>query len=325
MKTPSRRALICAILGTVLMSPAAYAADAWPAKPVTLVVPFAAGGTTDIVARSVGQKLGEALHQNVIIDNRPGAGGTLGAASVARAAPDGYTLFMATIAHTMAPGIYKSLPYDFIRDFDAIGMVALTPNVVIINPALPVKTVQELIAYIKAHPGKVNYGSAGIGSTEHLSGEMFRSTIGAEMAHVPYKGGAPMMTDLMSGQIQMAIETSPSASPHVRSGKVRALAVTTTTRSSAYPGVPTLDESGLKGFEVTTWYAIMVPKGTPSAVEQKVRSELAKVLKLPEIQRRFEEQGVTPGDMTEAQLQAFIRAETTKWIKVAKDSGASAE
>ena len=325
MKNPIRRALVCALLGTALLTSGAHAADAWPTKPVTLVVPFAAGGTTDIVSRSVGQKLGEALHQTVIIDNRPGAGGTLGAASAARAAPDGYTLFMATIAHTMAPGIYKSLPYDFIRDFDAIGMVALTPNVLIVNPALPVKSVQELIAYIKAHPGKVNYGSAGIGSTEHLSGEMFRSTIGADMAHVPYKGGAPMMTDLMAGQIQMAIETSPSASPHVRSGKVRALAVTTSTRSSAYPGVPTLDESGLKGFEVTTWYAIMMPKGTPAAVEQRVRTELAKVLKLPDIQKRFEEQGVTAGDMTEAQLQAFIRAETTKWIKVAKDSGASAE
>lgn len=325
MKIHSRRALFCALFGTALLTTGAFAADAWPSKPVTLVVPFAAGGTTDILARVVGQKIGEALHQTVVIDNRPGAGGNLGAASVARSAPDGYTFFMSTVAHAMAPGIYKSLSYDFIKDFDAIGMVASTPNVLLVNPAIPVKTVQELIAYIKAHPGKVNYGSAGIGSTEHLSGEMFRSMSGTEISHIPYKGGAPMMTDLMGGQIQMAIETSPSASPHVRSGKVKALAVTTAKRSAAYPGVPTLDESGLKGYEVTTWYAIVAPKGTPSAIEKRVHAELAKAVKLPEIQKRFEEQGVTAGDMTAEQLTAFIRTETTKWVKVAKDSGASAE
>jgi tripartite-type tricarboxylate transporter receptor subunit TctC len=185
--------------------------------------------------------------------------------------------------------------------------------------------VPELIAYIKRHPGKVNYGSAGIGSTEHLSGELFRAMTATDIVHVPYKGGAPMMTDLIAGQIQMAIETSPSAAPHVRSGVVKALAVTTAKRSSAYPGVPTLDESGVKGFEVTTWYALMAPHGTPADGEQRIGAELAKVLKQPEVQKRFEEQGVTAGDMSPVQLAAFIRAETAKWGKVAKESGASAE
>lgn len=327
MKSNARRAVIAGILGTVLMSAgaASSAADNWPAKPISLVVPFAAGGTTDIIGRTIGQKLGEALRQPVVIDNRPGAGGTIAAANVARAQPDGYTFLLATVAHTMAPGIYKTLPYDFTRDLDPVGMVALTPNVLLVNQAIPARSVPELIAYIKAHPGKVNYGSAGTGSTEHLSGELFRSMTGTDIAHVPYKGGAPMMTDLIAGQIQMAIETSPSAAPHVRSGKVKALAVTSAKRSPAYPGVPTLDESGVKGFEVTTWFALMAPRGTPAAVEQRVGAELAKVLKMPDVQKRFEEQGVTAGDMTPAQLSGFIRSETTKWTKVAKDSGASAE
>ncbi|MCY0857642.1 Bug family tripartite tricarboxylate transporter substrate binding protein [Cupriavidus sp. D39] len=327
MKSTARRAVIAGILGTALMSVGvvAFAADNWPARPISLVVPFAAGGTTDIIGRTIGQKLGEALRQPVVIDNRPGAGGTLGAANVARAQADGYTFLLATVAHTMAPGIYKTLPYDFTKDLDPVGMVALTPNVLLVNQMIPAKSVPELIAYIKAHPGKVNYGSAGTGSTEHLSGELFRAMTGTDIAHVPYKGGAPMMTDLIAGQIQMAIETSPSAAPHVRSGKVKALAVTTAKRSTAYPGVPTLDESGVKGFEVTTWYALMAPRGTPPAVEQRVSAELAKVLKLPEVQKRFEEQGVTAGDMTPTQLSGFIRSETAKWTKVAKDSGASME
>jgi tripartite-type tricarboxylate transporter receptor subunit TctC len=323
MKTLPRRSLIagCIVIALATTVAATSAADTWPAKPITLVVPFAAGGTTDIIARAVGQKLGEALHQSVVIDNRPGAGGTLGAASVAKAAPDGYTFFMATVAHTMAPGLYKSLPYDFSKDLDPIGLVALTPNVLLVNPSVPVKSVAELVAYIKAHPGAVNYGSAGKGSTEHLSGELFRSLTGTDIAHIPYKGGAPMMTDLIGGQIQMAIETSPSAAPHVRSGAVKALAVTTPRRSSAYPGVPTLDEAGVKGFDVTTWYAIMSPHGTPAAIESRMAAELGKVLRQPEVQRRFEEQGVSAGDLTPEQLAAFIRAETAKWAQVAKDSG----
>ncbi|GAA7763699.1 MULTISPECIES: Bug family tripartite tricarboxylate transporter substrate binding protein [Cupriavidus] len=324
-RTALRMLAGAAIAMAAVPTGSAFAADHWPSKPITLVVPFASGGTTDIIGRAVGQRLGEALGQPVVVDNRPGAGGTIGGALVARANPDGYTFLLATVAHTMAPGIYKTLPYDFQKDLEPIGMVALTPNVVLVNTSIPAKNVQELIAYIKANPGKVNYGSAGIGSTEHLSGELFRSATGTDISHVPYKGGAPMMTDLIAGQIQMAIETSPSANPHVKSGKVKALAVTSAKRSPAYPGVPTVAESGVPGYEVTTWYALMAPRGTPEPIRQRMSAELAKVLKQSDVQKRFDDQGVTAGDMTPPQLAAFIKTETTKWTKVAKDSGAKAE
>lgn len=317
--------LMTALPALLLAAGGVHAQQNYPTKPIRLIVPFPAGGQTDIITRTFAQKLTEAFNQPVVVDNRPGAGGTLGAANVARAPADGYTFLLATVAHTMAPAIYKSLPYEFTRDLDPVGLVALTPNVLVVNPGIPVKSVSDLIAYIKAHPGKVNYGSAGIGSTEHLSGELFRALTGTDIAHVPYKGGAPMMTDLIAGQIQMAIETSPSASQHVRSGKVRALAVTTAKRSAAYPGVPTLAESGVRGYEVTTWFALMAPRGTPAAIEQRVSAELGKLLKAPEVQKRFDEQGVTAGDMTPTQLAAFIRAETDKWGKVARESGAKAE
>jgi len=323
-----KRRILCSVawfaaLGATL--PLGAKAQDYPSKPISLIVPFAAGGTTDIVARAVGQKLAEGLRQPVLIDNRPGGGGTVGAASVAKAAPDGYTIFMATVAHTMAPGLYKSLPYNFTTDLDPIGLVATTPNVLIVNPSIPVQSIAELIAYIRANPGKVNYGSAGIGSTEHLSGEMFRAMTGTQLTHIPYKGGAPMMTDLMAGQIQMAIETSPSAEPQIRAGKVRALAVTTLSRSSAYPSLPTLEEAGVKGFDVTTWYALMAPHGTPAAIVRRLNAELGRALKQPDIVARFGEQGVSAGNMTPEQLAGFIRTETSKWGKVVKDSGASAD
>jgi tripartite-type tricarboxylate transporter receptor subunit TctC len=322
----TRRTLMAALAAAGLFAgAAAQAADAWPSKPITLIVPFAAGGTTDILARIVGQKLGDALHRPVVVDNRAGAGGTLGANIAARAADDGYTFFLATIAHAIAPGLYKSLPYDFTKDLDPVGLVATTPNVLIVNPSVPARTVAELIAYIKAHPGQVNYGSAGPGSTEHLAGELFRSMTGTQITHVPYKGGAPMMADLMAGQIQMALETSPSASQHVRAGKVRALAVTSAKPSSAYPGVPTLAQAGVKGYEMITWFALMAPHGTPAPIVERMHQELENALKQPDVLAKFEQQGVTAGDMNPTQLGAFIRTETTKWGKIVKESGAKAE
>jgi tripartite-type tricarboxylate transporter receptor subunit TctC len=319
-----RRSVLTATLVAAFLAAAAnlaVAADAWPTKPVTIVIPFAAGGTTDIIGREVGQKLSEELKQPVIIDNRPGAGGTLGASLVAHASPDGYTFFMSTVAHAMAPGIYKKLPYDFIKDLDPIGMVATTPNVLVVNPSVPVNNVSELIGYIKAHPNTVNYGSAGSGSTEHFSGELFRSMTGVDITHVPYKGGAPMMTDLIGGQIQMAIETSASAAPYVRSGKVKALAVTGTKRSPAYPNLPTMDEAGIKGYTVTTWFALMAPHGTPAAIEERVSAALAKVLKDPALQKRFEDQGVSAGTLGSGELAGFIKSETTRWGDVARKAG----
>lgn len=308
--------------GLSALTSAAAAEPDWPNKTITLIIPFSTGGTTDIIGREVGQKLSEALKQPVLIDNRPGAGGNLAAGLVSKAAPDGYTLLLSTVAHAMAPGLYKSLPYNFIQDFEPLGMVATTPNILIVNPKLPVKTLPELIAYVRANPNTVNFGSAGSGSTEHLSGELFKSMTNLQITHIPYKGGAPMMTDLMGGQIQMAIETSPSATPHIQSGKVRALGVTSMTRSSVFPDLPTLNESGVKGYEVITWFALMAPKGLAPSVQARLSSELSKVLKNPDLLKQFSEQGVSAGNLKSAQLAEFIKSETTKWTKVVKESGA---
>jgi len=310
------------IAGCVLGAALPAAAQQWPSKPITLIVPFPPGGTTDIVARPLAQKLSEALGQPVVVENRAGAGGTVGAAVAAKSAPDGYTFFAATVAHTMAPGLYKSLPYNFQTDFEPITITAFTPNILIVNPSVPAHSVKELIAYIKAHPGKVNYGSAGNGSTEHMSGELFRSDAKVDITHVPYKGGSPMMADLIGGQIQMAIETSGSAAPHIRAGKVRALAVTTATRSAAFPDVPTMSEAGLHGYEVTTWYGILAPKGTPKPIIDRMYAEIAKILKSPDMKSRLAGIGAEPGGQTPAQFAKFIATETAKWTKVAKESGA---
>jgi tripartite-type tricarboxylate transporter receptor subunit TctC len=315
-------ALAC-VLG-LLASDIAVAQE-WPTKPVTLVVPFAAGGTTDLVGRPLAQALAERLGQSVIVDNRAGAGGTIGAGMVAKSAPDGYTMFLATIAHTIAPGIYKNLSYNFEKDFDPITVVGEVPNVLIVNPSLPVKTAAELITYIKANPGKVNYGSAGPGSVEHLSGELFRSMAGVDIVHVPYKGGAPMMTDLIAGHIQMAIETSGSALQHIKAGAVRALAVSTREPSPFFPGVPTLNEAGLKGYDVTTWYGLLVPHGAPAGVRDRLYREVSTILKSQNMIGRLADLGAVPGGEPPEKFAAFIKSETAKWTKVTKDAGVVAE
>jgi tripartite-type tricarboxylate transporter receptor subunit TctC len=301
------------------------AAQEWPTRPVTLVVPFAAGGTTDLVARPLAQALGERLGPTVVVDNRAGAGGTIGAGMAAKAPHDGYTLFLATIAHTIAPGLYKSLSYDFEKDFDPITVVGEVPNVLIVNPALPVRTTAELIAYSKANPGKVNFGSAGAGSVEHLSGELFRSMAGLDIVHVPYKGGAPMMTDLIAGHIQMAIETSGSALQHIKAGAVRALAVSTKERSPFFPDLPTLDASGLKGYDVTTWYGLLAPHGTPAAIRDRLYRETADILKSKDMLARLADLGAVPGGEPPEKFAAFIKTETAKWTKITKDAGITAE
>jgi tripartite-type tricarboxylate transporter receptor subunit TctC len=319
-----RAAVIVLCVAAFALSRSAVAED-WPTRPVTLIVPFAPGGTTDIVARIVGQALSVRLGQSVIVENLGGAGGTLGANQAAKAAPDGYTIFMATIAHTMAPGIYKSLPYDFVKDFAPITVVAYVPNIVIVHPSVPAKTVGELLAYIRANPGKVNYGSAGIGSTEHMSGELLSAMAGLKMVHVPYKGGAPMMADLIAGHIEMSIETSGSASPHIKAESVRALAVSTAKRSPAFPDLPTLAEAGLTGYDVTTWYGILAPTGTPAAIRERLYKELSEILKSPEIAARLRDIGGDPGGDPPAQFADFIKNETEKWTKLAKDAHISVE
>jgi tripartite-type tricarboxylate transporter receptor subunit TctC len=232
---------------------------------------------------------------------------------------------MATVAHTMAPGIYKTLTYDFEKDFDPITVVATVPNILIVNPNLPVHSVAELVAYLKANPGKVSYGSAGVGSTEHMSAELFKSLSGTEMVHVPYRGGAPMLADLVAGNIQMAIETSGAATPLVKAGSVRALAVSTGKRSPLFPDLPTLAESGLKGYDVATWYGFLVPRGTPEPIRMKLYTTTAEILKSPEIIKKLADFGAEPGGEPPAQFAAFIKEETDKWVGLAKKAGISAE
>jgi len=313
-----------ALLGALAASGLAQAQE-WPTKPVTIIVPFAPGGTTDIVGRIIAQQLSARLGQNFIVENIGGAGGTLGATNAARAAPDGYTIFMATVAHTMAPGIYKKLAYNFEKDFEPITIVATVPNILIVNPAVPAKTVAELIAYLKADPGKASYGSAGIGSTEHMSAELFKSLAGVDMVHVPYRGGSPMLADLVAGNIQMSIETSGAATPFIQGGNVRALAVSPAKRSALFPDLPTLAESGLKDYDVSTWYGFLVPKGTPEPIRQKLYAAVAGILKDPEIVKKLNGFGAEPGGQTPGQFAAFIEAETEKWVGLAKQSGISAE
>jgi tripartite-type tricarboxylate transporter receptor subunit TctC len=316
------RAII--FVGTLVVSGLAQAQD-WPTRPVTIIVPFAAGGTTDIVSRIVGHALSERLGQTVIIENLGGAGGTLGAVNASKANPDGYTIFMATVAHTMAPAIYKKLAYNFEQDFEPITIAATVPNILIINPEVPAKSVAELVAYIKANPGKVNYGSAGVGSTEHMSAELFKSITGTDIVHVPYRGGSPMLADLVAGHIQMSIETSGAASLFIKGGKVRALAVSPAKRSALFPDLPTLAEAGLKGYDVATWYGLLVPKGTPEAIRTKLYTLVAEILKTPDMVKRLNDLGAEPGGLPPEQFAAFIHAETEKWVGLAKEAGIKAE
>ncbi len=267
------------------------------------------------------QKLG----QTFVVENIGGAGGTLGATNAARAVPDGYTVFMATVAHTMAPGIYKALAYNFEQDFDPITIVATVPNILIVNPSVPAKNVAELIAYLKANPGKVSYGSAGVGSTEHMSAELFRSLSGTDIVHIPYRGGAPMLADLVAGNIQMSIETSGAATPLVKAGSVRALAVSPAKRSPLFPDLPTLAESGLKGYDVSTWYGFLVPKGTPEPIRTKLYNATVEILKDPAIVKKLADFGAEPGGEPPAQFATFIHDETDKWVGLAKKAGISAE
>jgi tripartite-type tricarboxylate transporter receptor subunit TctC len=317
-----RAGLACLLL---MLAGRLATAQEWPAKPITLVVPFAAGGTTDLVGRPLAQSLAARLGQSVIVDNRAGAGGTIGAGIVAKSPADGYTLFLATIAHTIAPGMYRNLPYDFVRDFDPITVIAEVPNVLIVNPMVPAKTSAELIAYAKANPGKVNFGSAGPGSVEHLSGELYRSMAGINIVHVPYKGGAPMMTDLIAGHIEMAIETSGSALQHIKAGAVRALAVSTRAPSPFFPGLPTLDDAGLKGYDVTTWYGLLAPRGTPAPVEAKLYQTVSEILKTPDMTARLADLGAVAGGEPPEKFAAFIASETAKWTKVVKEAGVTVE
>jgi len=305
---------------------AGVSAQAYPTKPIRIVVPFPAGGTTDVLARAAAQKLAETLGQPAVVDNRPGAGGNIGAELVAKSAPDGYTLLMGTVGtHAINPGLYPKLPYDHVKDFAPVILVAGVPNVLVINPALPVNSVPELIAYAKANPGKLNFASSGNGTSIHLSAELFKTMAGVQMTHVPYKGSAPALQDLVGGQVQLMFDNLPSSLALIKGGKLKALAVTSGARAAALPDVPTLAESGLPGFEASSWFGLLAPTGTPSSVIAKLNGEIAKWLATPEAKEKLLAQGANAAGGTAEEFAQFIAAETAKWQKVVKESGAKVD
>jgi tripartite-type tricarboxylate transporter receptor subunit TctC len=324
MKTFAHRvaAFAVAILAIVAAA-SATAQGAYPSKPVRLVVPFPAGGTTDILARAVAQQLSDSWGQQVIVDNRPGAGGNIGAELVAKAVPDGYTLLMGTVGtHAINASLYSKMPYDHVKDFAPVILVAGVPNVLVVNPALPVGTVQELIAYGKANPGKLNFASSGNGTSIHLSGELFRTMTGVQMTHVPYKGSAPALTDLVGGQVQLMFDNLPSSLQFIKAGKLRALAVTSAARSAALPDTPTLAESGLPGFEASSWFGILAPAGTPNDIVTKINAAVAGWLASAEAKEKLAAQGAIAAGGAPDAFVRHIGDETSKWAKVVKASGA---
>ncbi len=312
-----------AALILVLASAGAFS-QAYPAKPIRLVVPYPAGGPLDIMARAIGQKLTEAWKQPVVVDNRAGAGGNIGADFVAKSAPDGYTLLMGAVAtHAINPSLYSKIPYDPVRDFAPVALVAQVPNILVLNPAVPAKTVRELIALARSKPGYLNFGSGSTGSTGHLAGELFNTMAGVKMVHIPYKGAAPATADLLGGQVHLMFDNLASALPNVKAGKLRALAVTTLARSEAIPELPTIAESGLPGFDLSTWFGLMVPAGTPPEIVARLNAEIVRALDAKDMRERLEKMGAEPlPNNTPEHFAAFIRAEAAKYAKVVKDSGA---
>ena len=303
--------------------PADAIAQSYPSRPVRLVVPFPAGGTTDILARAMAEKLSGALGQQFVVDNRPGAGGNIGSDIVAKSQPDGYTLLMGTVGtHAINPSLYPKMPYDHVKDFVPVVLVAGVPNVLVVNPTVPAKTVAELIALAKEKPGTINFASSGNGTSIHLSGELFKLLAGVQIAHVPYKGSAPALTDLIGGQVQIMFDNLPSALPHIKGGKLRALAVTSSKRAPALPDLPTIAESGVAGFEASSWFGILAPAATPRDIVQRINAEANKALHAPDMREKLLAQGAEAVGNSPEFFADYIRTETVKWAKVVKDSGA---
>ena len=296
---------------------------AWPSRPVKLVVPFSPGGFTDVVARILGQKLSESLGQPVIIENKPGAGSTIGSDYVAKSKPDGYTLVMVSTTQVSSPWLYKSMPYDVFKDFTPVMKLVEGPYVMIANPKLPAKSVAELLALAKAQPGKLDYASSGNGSAQHLVGAMFASMGGVQLNHVPYKGSGQAMQDIVGGQVQLGFVGMPNALPYLPSGRLRALAVTTRKRSPDLPDVPTMDEAGIKGYDATIWLGLLAPAGLPRDIVMRLNSEISKVLSSPETRKTILSAGVEVSLSSPEEFAALLRSEYDKWGKVVRDTGAT--
>ena len=300
--------------------------SAYPTRPIRFVVPFAAGGNADTIARNAGQKAAEALGQQMVIDSRSGASGNIGMEIVARAAPDDYSIVLGYIANVaIAPSLVSKLPYDPIKDFAPVTLLATAPNIIVLHPSVPARGMKELVALSKAKPKSINFSSAGVASVGHLTGELFNTALGADLQHVPYKGSAQGVIDLLAGQIQMLIGGMSSVMPHIKAGRLRAVAVTSAQRSSAAPEVPTVAESLMPGFEATAWYGVLAPAGTPPAIAARLQGEFAKALAAPEVKQRLDNLGYVIVANTPGEFAAYIKTEITKWAKVVKASGARAE
>ncbi|MED5621910.1 tripartite tricarboxylate transporter substrate binding protein [Ideonella sp. BN130291] len=325
MKCPrsTRRALVLAF-AAAFATPWA-AAQEWPAKPITLVVPFPPGGTTDVLARALGEKLQAALGQPVVIENKPGAGATLGADIVAKARPDGYTLLMGAVHHTIATSVYKKLPYGFEKDFAPITMVALVPNVWTVSADAPANDVKSMVALAKAAKAPMTYGSNGMGTAQHLIGTQVAAMTGIELVHVPYKGSGPLTTDLIGGQLNMSFDTLTPVLPHIKAGKLKALAVTTAKRSSTLPHVPTLEEAGLKGFDLGTWFGVLAPAATPKEVVARLNTEMVKIIQTADFRQRMLEIGAEPIGNSAADMGRRIAADTARYAKLVKDAKVTLE
>ena len=299
----------------------AVAQAKWPAKPITYVVPFAPGGTTDVLARLIGHKLGAALGTTIVIDNRPGAGGSVGSDIAARAAPDGHTILGGTISsHAINVSLYPKLAYDPVKSFEPVILIGSNGTVLIVGGTSPYKSVKDIIEAARAKPGSLTYASAGNGTSQHLSAELLKSIAKLDMAHVPYKGSGPAIQDVIGNQVPMMFDTTVVAAPHIASGRVRALAVSTAKRVPSLPDVPTMQEAGVPGFDVVSWQAIFAPAGTPAAIVDRLHAEVAKILKEPEVKERFATLGIEPGDMTTREFVEFQKAEIAKWAKVVKEA-----
>ncbi len=322
----ARRATFCLLAGlTSTVALPVSAQDAYPNKAVRIVVGFSAGGTTDVVARVLSKELTEEFGQSFVVENKPGAGSNIAAEYVVRAPADGYTLLMMAVTSAINQTLYPNLKFDVTKDLTAVALGAKVPNLLVVNPQLPVKSVKELVDYANKNPGKLNFASSGSGTSIHMTGELFKLQTKIDMSHIPYKGSSPALTDLVGGQVQMMFDNMPSAWPLVQSGKLRALAVTAPARSPAAPDVPTMAEAGFEGFDVSSWFGLMAPAQTPDAVIQKLNAAVAKALAKPEVQKRLLDLGAVPQPMTAAQFGAFVKSEVSTWGAVVKAAGVQAD
>jgi tripartite-type tricarboxylate transporter receptor subunit TctC len=326
LKKFSKGLALVAWAAFALVASQSASAQSWPNKPIRIVVPFTAGGNTDIVARMIGERLSKTFGQPFLIENKPGAAGLVGATAVAKAPADGYTFLMGTVGtHAINAALYAKMPYDTVKDFTPVTLVASVPNILVVHPSLPVNSVKDLIGYLKANPDKANFASSGSGTSIHLSGELFKIRTGVAMTHIAYKGSPPALSDLMGGQVQLMFDNLPTSLPYVKAGKLKALAVTTSKRIPALPNLPTVAESGLPGFETGSWFGLLAPAGTPKEIITALDTEIRKMVQSPEMREKLIQQGAEPVGMGSDEFAAHIKSELAKWGEVVKASGARAD